>query len=88
MEKGSIAIDGMSLTIANVSNSNFSVSIIPHTMQHTNLKEKRIGSIVNLENDCIGKYVERLLWYEKEIENEQRSSSITKDFLRAQGFLV
>ena len=88
VEKGSIAIDGMSLTIANVSNSNFSVSIIPHTMQHTNLKEKRIGSIVNLENDCIGKYVERLLWYEKEIENEQRSSSITKDFLRAQGFLV
>lgn len=87
IEKGSIAIDGMSLTVAKVSDSNFSVSIIPHTMQGTNLKEKQVGSIVNLENDCIGKYVERLLWYEKEQKKEKTTSSITKDFLRERGFL-
>ncbi|SFD08885.1 riboflavin synthase [Butyrivibrio sp. YAB3001] len=57
VEKGSIAIDGISLTVALVTTSSFSVSIIPHTLERTILKEKRAGSVVNLENDIIGKYV-------------------------------
>ena len=61
VEKGSIAIDGISLTVISVSDSDFSISIIPHTMGETTLGTKRVGDTVNLENDIIGKYVERLL---------------------------
>lgn len=61
VEKGSITIDGISLTVAQVDATSFSVSIIPHTRAQTNLASKRVGDVVNLENDVIGKYVERLL---------------------------
>lgn len=61
VEKGSITIDGISLTVAQVEATNFSVSIIPHTRAQTNLASKRVRDVVNLENDVIGKYVERLL---------------------------
>ncbi len=61
VEKGSIAIDGVSLTVARVTSSDFSVSIIPHTGSETMLLQKRIGETVNLENDIIGKYVQRLM---------------------------
>ncbi len=61
VEKGSIAIDGISLTVAKLDAESFSVSIIPHTRAQTNLAGKGVGSVVNLENDCVGKYVERLL---------------------------
>lgn len=61
VEKGSIAIDGISLTVASVDSKQFSVSVIPHTRAQTNLASKKLGDVVNLENDCIGKYVERLL---------------------------
>lgn len=61
VEKGSIAIDGISLTVAKVDAESFSVSIIPHTRAQTNLATKHAGDVVNLENDCVGKYVERLL---------------------------
>lgn len=61
VEKGSITIDGTSLTVAKVDATTFSVSIIPHTRAQTNLASKRAGDVVNLENDCVGKYVERLL---------------------------
>lgn len=61
VEKGSIAIDGISLTVASVDAACFSVSIIPHTRAQTNLAAKRAGDVVNLETDVIGKYVERLL---------------------------
>lgn len=57
VEKGSIAIDGISLTVATVGNSQFTVSIIPHTMENTTLMAKRPGAVVNLETDVIGKYV-------------------------------
>lgn len=60
VEKGSIAIDGISLTVASVSESDFSVSVIPHTRAKTALAGKRVGDVVNLETDCIGKYVEKL----------------------------
>ena len=61
VEKGSIAIDGISLTVAEVGESWFSISAIPHTVAVTTLGEKRPGDTVNLENDVIGKYVEKLL---------------------------
>ncbi len=61
VEKGSIAIDGISLTVASVSYSEFTVSIIPHTATETTLLSKKTGDIVNLENDIVGKYVQKLL---------------------------
>jgi riboflavin synthase len=61
VEKGSIAIDGISLTVAGVSDSEFSVSVIPHTAKETTLLLKKAGDTVNLENDIIGKYVQKLL---------------------------
>ncbi len=60
VEKGSIAIDGISLTVAAVDSESFSVSVIPHTAAETTLPDRRAGDFVNLETDIIGKYVERL----------------------------
>ena len=65
VEKGSIAIDGISLTIAKVAVNDFSISIIPHTVQETILSHRSVGDIVNIENDVIGKYVEKLITCEK-----------------------
>lgn len=79
VEKGSITIDGISLTVATVQNDSFQVSIIPHTLKQTILAYKRAGDMVNLENDCIAKYVERLL-------NCQPKTTITTDFLTKNGF--
>ena len=59
--KGSIAIDGISLTVAEVDDAGFSVWLIPHTMQATNFNERQVGQHVNLEFDLLGKYVEKLL---------------------------
>lgn len=81
VEKGSIAIDGISLTVAKVSESDFSVSIIPHTAKETTLLNKKSGDIVNLENDIIGKYVERLINFRAADENEHRSSGLTMEML-------
>ena len=75
VEKGSIAIDGISLTVAYEGTDAFKVSIIPHTLSETALYTKKCGDIVNLENDCIGKYVEKLL------KPYGKSSSITREFL-------
>ncbi|MCI8719027.1 MAG: riboflavin synthase [Lachnospiraceae bacterium] len=80
IEKGSVAIDGISLTVAQTFKNYFKVSIIPHTMQKTVLEEKKKGDIVNLENDCVGKYVEHLLGLEK------KTGGITVNFLRENGF--
>ena len=71
VEKGSIAIDGVSLTVARVSENGFSISMIPHTADVTALGRKRAGDIVNLECDIIGKYVEKLL-------SSGRASPVTK----------
>ena len=81
IEKGSIAIDGISLTIAKVSPDDFSVSIIPHTIENTSLSSKKVNELVNLENDCIGKYVERLVFKE-----DKKESGITRDFLVKFGY--
>lgn len=84
VEKGSIAIDGISLTVAKVTERHFSVSIIPHTLGETILGEKKAGDIVNLENDVIGKYVERLLGREE--PEEQNTTTLTREFLLRAGF--
>src|ERR1700761_4093162 len=61
VEKGSICVNGISLTVVNSKQNSFSVAIIPYTFEHTNLQQVRGGSIVNLEFDIIGKYVARLM---------------------------
>ena len=76
--KGSIALDGMSLTVVNVNDIDFSVSLIPHTRDVTNFKYKKIGSPVNIEIDVLARYIERLMNF--------KSSTITKDFLISNGF--
>ena len=85
VEKGSIALDGMSLTVVDVNDKTLSVSLIPHTIEVTNFVEKTIGSPLNIETDIIGKYVERLMMFDRSDKNSARSS-ITKDFLSANGF--
>ncbi len=87
VEKGSITIDGISLTVAYVDEKVFKVSIIPHTQKVTALHEKRIGSIVNLECDIIGKYVEKLITpYTPEKEEDSSGGGLTEEFLRSHGF--
>lgn len=83
VEKGSITIDGISLTVAEVTEKYFAVSVIPHTGTNTTLLEKKPGDRVNLETDIIGKYVEKLLGYR---EPERTSSNITMEFLAKHGF--
>ena len=80
VEKGSVALDGISLTVAEVRADYFKVSVIPHTLAQTALAQKRTGDCVNIENDIIGKYVEKLLG------TPQKSSGITKEFLSRYGF--
>lgn len=82
VEKGSVAIDGISLTVASVSEKNFQVSIIPYTRQETTLSEKQTGNLVNLECDILGKYVERFVGGAK----KQQESKITEEFLEKYGF--
>nr|WP_296045604.1 riboflavin synthase [uncultured Blautia sp.] len=83
VEKGSICIDGISLTVAKVDEAGFQVSVIPHTGEETTLLEKVPGNLVNLENDVIGKYVEKLLGLNKK---EKKESGITMEFLEKFGF--
>ena len=80
VKKGSIAIDGISLTVTDVDSTSFSVSIIEHTQGETTLTSKKIGDTVNLENDVIGKYVQRLLY------KEDINKDISLDFLESNGF--
>ena len=87
VEKGSITIDGVSLTVAAVTSDTFSVSIIPHTRACTSLLDKKKGDQVNLENDIIGKYVKRLLGGPIQSANDApKESKITEEFLREHGF--
>jgi riboflavin synthase len=83
VEKGSIAIDGISLTVAKVSSGGFSVSIIPHTASQTILSEKKCGDTVNLENDIIAKYVEKLT----HPRDTGSDGSITLGLLASNGFI-
>lgn len=84
IEKGSITIDGISLTVTYVDNKAFKVCIIPHTGENTILLKKKVGETVNLECDILGKYVERLLSFKVE---EKKKSNISEGFLRENGFI-
>ena len=81
-EKGSVALDGISLTVAKVTGKDFTVSLIPQTMRETNLHEKKKGSLINIETDIIAKYTENLL-ATPPANSEQK---ITAEFLAANGF--
>lgn len=85
VEKGSIAIDGISLTVAYVDSSCFKVSIIPHTSKETTLLTKTIGSTVNLECDVIAKYVEKLLNFKD--NSKEKPEEVTEEMLIKFGFM-
>ena len=83
--RGSIAVDGVSLTVAAVERSRFSVSLVPHTAAETTLGRKQPGDMVNLETDLIGKYVEKLL-QPYTPGREEMPEKITAAYLREKGF--
>ena len=83
VEKGSVALDGISLTVARVGTTDFTVSLIPHTRTVTNLGAKRVGSSLNIETDILGKYALKLLGGEN---SAVRSTGLTRDFLLKNGF--
>jgi len=80
VEKGFIAVDGVSLTVVTKDTNSFQVSIVYYTRKHTTLGSRRVGDLVNLEIDTIAKYVEQL--------SQPRRSGITVNFLQEHGFLV
>ena len=83
VEKGSITIDGISLTVAKVADDHFAISAIPHTVRQTVLKERKEGDLVNLETDIIGKYIEKLM---TPAPVPQKASGITREILAQYGF--
>ena len=83
VEKGSVALDGISLTVAYVDDRCFKVSIIPHTRSQTILGYKRMGDFINIENDIYGKYINKF-WTEQ--QKEEKKSNITEEYLRENGF--
>ena len=84
VEKGSIAIDGTSLTVMDVGKDSFRVGIIPHTGGHTAVLDRPKGYACNLETDVIGKYIQKFL--AKNTESTPKKSTLTMDFLRENGF--
>ncbi|RDU23898.1 riboflavin synthase [Anaerosacchariphilus polymeriproducens] len=83
IHKGSVTVDGISLTVSSVDEKGFSITIIPHTGNETTLLQKKIGDIVNLENDMVGKYIEQFLM---QPAKEEKDSNITLDYLIKNGF--
>lgn len=86
VEKGSVALDGISLTVASVEDYGFTVSLIPHTRDSTNLREKKKGQPINIETDIIGKYVEKMLMNVESQRNLNNDSRLTREFLLENGF--
>ncbi len=82
--RGSVALDGVSLTVAETAGSGFSVSLIPHTREATALDSVKTGDTINIENDIIGKYVEKLL--QTPGTAEKTAGGLTRDFLEKYGF--
>lgn len=77
--KGSITVNGVSLTVSKNQNRTFSVAVIPHTLENTNLKYLNVGDIVNIETDILGRYVEKFLY--------SQNNNITENFLKENGFI-
>ncbi len=83
--KGSVALDGVSLTVIDVDASGFSVGVIPHTASQTTLGQKALGSSVNLEVDLIGKYIEKMLAHR--LEDGKEKTTLSMDLLQQKGYL-
>lgn len=83
VEKGSVALDGISLTVAAVTDTDFTVSLIPHTREVTNLGSKKAGSTINIETDVLGKYVEKMLDGNK---TQKNAGGLSRAFLLENGF--
>ena len=86
IKKGSIAIDGISLTVTEVTDTSFSVSLIPHTAKETTLGFKKVGDSVNLETDILGKYVERMLTWNKQTQ-AGKADTLNMQMLLENGFV-
>ena len=86
VEKGSICIDGISLTVAAVTKRNFSVSVIPHTGEETTLLKKKAGDAVNLENDIVGKYIQKFPDGDNAAGNAKGNPGLSMEFLQKYGF--
>lgn len=82
IEKGSVCIDGVSLTVAQVGKDFFQVSIIPHTGEETTLLKRHPGHVVNLENDIVGKYIQRLMQQKMPEVPEEETGGLTMEFLK------
>lgn len=80
VEKGSVAVDGISLTVVEVKENSFTISIIPFTLENTTLGKKKLGDLVNIETDLIGKYVEKILTSKKD------KFEITEEWLKERGW--
>lgn len=81
VKKGSICVDGISLTVADAGDDNFELAIIPHTWKNTNLHNRRSGDKVNLETDIIARYIEKLMNFDR-----KQGGGLTEEFLRSAGF--
>ncbi len=81
VEKGSVAIDGISLTVNQCSDRDFSIMIIPHTLEQTTLSSRRIGEQVNIENDIVGKYIEKFI-----LNDDTAQNGISREFLEKFNF--
>lgn len=77
--KGSITVNGVSLTVSKNEGTTFCVAIIPHTLENTNLKDLKAGDLVNIETDILGRYVEKFL--------SMKDNNLTEDFLKENGFM-
>ena len=86
IEKGSIAVDGISLTINDCKEAYFEVNIVPQTAQETTILRRKVGDLVNIETDMIGKYIERFFLKDRSSEQEKGTSLIDREMLRKYGF--
>jgi riboflavin synthase len=87
LPKGSIAIDGISLTVIDVESNYFTVSLIPHTFEQTTLGFKGVGASVNLETDLIGKYVARFMRINTDMSSSENKQDLSLGFLAEHGFI-
>lgn len=85
IDKGSVAVDGTSLTIFSVDETSFTISIIPHTLEQTVIGKKDVGDIVNIECDMIGKYIEQFISHRLNKESKE-TNELTAQFLESNGF--
>ena len=87
--KGSVAVDGISLTVAEAADRTFAISIIPHTWENTTLRDRHAGDTVNIETDILGKYVERLLGgHMAGVEPARVGGGVSMDLLSRSGYLT